>query len=157
MEEKESTEQQKQQMAALMSAADQASEIVKRAREGFDKIKKQLLRDLALDEQSAVNFSGALDAIFSHGHNAGENSETVFLLKDQLGSLDKVYKASAERDEKNLAVSREAVALHEKTNREMMENNERSHEISEKSLAAMTDQNALLRRIATALEKIVEK
>lgn len=145
MEEDKNGEQHKQQIAALASAAEQASEIVRRSKEAFDKIKKQLLRELNLDSQSAEHFSNALDAVFGHGHNAGENSQSSLAVNEQLELMERMLKESTERDKKS--------DERDKKSDEIVAKNE---ERADETLKLLAKQVEVLEHIASAVWEIAK-
>lgn len=143
--EEDKNEQQKQQIVALANAAQQASEIVRRSREAFDKIKSQLLRDLGgygLGGQDAENFSSALDAVFGHGHNAGENSQTSLAVNEQLEMMERMLKEASEREKKN-----------DERDKRSDERDKRNEERDARTLELMAKQIEVLEGIASAIRE----
>jgi hypothetical protein len=146
--EEDKSEQQKQQMAALSTAAQQASEIVRRSRDAFEKIKKQLLRDLGgygLGGQDAENFSSALDAVFGHGHNAGENSQTSLAVNEQLEMMGRMLKESSDREKKS-----------DERDKRIEERDKKAEERSDKTLELLAKQNEILENISSAIWEIAK-
>jgi hypothetical protein len=142
-----SNEELKQQMNALLSAAETQSAQVKQAREQFETVRDRIMSGMNFpDEQFREGFRVTLENLYTYGHTAGSACETALAIREQLDLLTKMNdgidarnkanderaiaeeKARTERDERALEYQRQQLAALEKQDKARAERDERALE-----------------------------